>query len=252
MGVFQTIVNVLAYSFSFLTFLSPTPTLFQAARRRDLGEISVVPFVTMTFNSVMWFGYAWLTENFFPLLTTFVCGIVCSASYTIVYWFLTPDKRRVLRLVLLALGGVVVYLVYIALGLSGVTNQSHDGVALTVGFISNTSSLLQYSAPFESIRTVLRSKNASSMPIHLCLVGAIGNSLWVVYAALIDDLIILVPNILCSIVGWIQVAIYMVYRPGRSTKLDMGMASPVVAVGPDAAFTAVATPQPVNRAGTLV
>lgn len=54
MGTFQVIINVLAYLFLFLTFLSPTPTLFQAARRRDLNEISIVPFVVMAFNSVIW------------------------------------------------------------------------------------------------------------------------------------------------------------------------------------------------------
>lgn len=153
------------------------------------------------------------------MLTIFVCGLVCSVSYTIVYWFLTSDKRRVLHLVLQAFGVIAVYLVYVALGLSGVANQSHDSVALAVGFSSNVSSLLLYSAPFESVTLMLKTKNVSSMPIHLCLVGAISNSLWVVYAALVNDLVILVANVVCSTVGWIQAAIYIIYRPGRFAKL---------------------------------
>lgn len=54
MAAFQSIVNVLAYTLSLLTFLSPAPSLLRAYRSRDLGELSIVPLVAMALNSFVW------------------------------------------------------------------------------------------------------------------------------------------------------------------------------------------------------
>jgi uncharacterized protein with PQ loop repeat len=56
MPVFQQIVNVVAYSLSVLTFMSPIPSLYQSWRRRDLGELSFVPFAAMVVNSFLWYA----------------------------------------------------------------------------------------------------------------------------------------------------------------------------------------------------
>jgi uncharacterized protein with PQ loop repeat len=55
MSIFQQIVNVVAYSLSILTFMSPIPSLYQSWRRHDLGELSLVPLAAMAVNSFMWY-----------------------------------------------------------------------------------------------------------------------------------------------------------------------------------------------------
>lgn len=233
MAVFQQIVNVLAYVLSILTFMSPIPSLVKAWRGRDLGELSFVPFAAMIVNSFVWLAYGLLSDSIFPLFVTMVCCEVLSIAYVVVYFMLCKEKTRPIKILSIAMGVVALVLVYIALARSGVTNQSNDSSATVVGIIADVGSLVMYAAPFETIVQVIRSKDASSMPIHLCLVGAIGNTVWVIYAILASDIIVLVPNSICSTVGWIQVAVYMVYRPGRHTVADynkgaVGVSSPVV------------------------
>jgi solute carrier family 50 protein (sugar transporter) len=174
-----------------------------------------------------------------------------------VYALLTPQKLRVAKIMAVGIVAIALVGTYIALARSGVTNQSQDSTATTVGVIANVASFVMYSSPFETIARVVRTKNASSMPIHLCLVGAIGNTAWVIYAVLVMDIIILVPNVVCSLVGWVQVVMYWVYRPGRfttdvATNSDKPMDTPtspmidmsLVIESPDVsgAFNAASTP----------
>lgn len=202
-------------------------------------------------------SYAWLSDDIFPLLATYACCEALSISYVVVYATLTPQKMRVAKIMAVGVAAIALVGTYIALARSGVTNQSRDSTATTVGVVANVASFVMYSSPFETIARVVRTKNASSMPIHLCLVGAIGNTAWVIYAVLVMDIIILVPNVICSLVGWVQVIMYWIYRPGRfagdvtiGDDKPMGLAtSPVVDMlvvveSPDAnsAFSAANTP----------
>lgn len=199
-------------------------------------------------------SYAWLADSIFPLLVTFACGEALSITYVAVYVMLTPNKTRAVKIVAASISAVVLVSVYIALARSGVTNQSRDSTATVVGVLSNIGSIVMYSSPFETIVRVVKTKDARSISIHLCLVGAIGNSVWVLYAALTLDVIVLVPNSVCSLVGWVQVAVYWIYRPGWSTRVDTdgqkvveAVASPVVNVmiempGPKGSFTEIKSP----------
>lgn len=194
-------------------------------------------------------AYGWLAESIFPLFATMACCEVFSIVYVSVYLTLTPHRGYCIKVLLLALSGVVLVALYSALGLAGVTNQSRHSVATVVGIIADVGSLVMYLSPFETIVHVIKTKNASSMPIHLCLVGAIGNAVWVIYAILVSDLIVLIPNSICSTVGWIQVAIYFVYRPSRAVnaagtvELDVPTkAQPPSPVIHATTYTAVRTP----------
>lgn len=180
--------------------------------------------------------YGLLSDSIFPLFTTMVVCEAFSVAYIGVYLSLSAHKTRSVKILAVAVGFMLLVCVYIALGLSGVTNQSQDSTATVVGIIADVGSLVMYSSPFETIVRVVKTKDASSMPIHLSLVGAIGNSVWVIYAILTGDIIVLIPNTICSTVGWVQVVVWWVYRPGRSTggalkdnhKMARAATSPVV------------------------
>lgn len=193
-------------------------------------------------------SYAWLTDDFFPLLATYACCEVLSICYIIVYLTLTPHKKRSVKIVSVAVGAVALVATYIALARSGVTGQSKDSTATVVGIIANIASFIMFSSPFETIVKVVRTKDASSMPIHLCFVGAVGNSVWVIYASLVLDVIILVPNVICSAIGWMQVIVYMIYHPKRAVaNRDKQTHSPVANVSvvvesPSVSFTPIASP----------
>lgn len=188
--------------------------------------------------------YGLLSGSYFPLFSTMVvCEVLCVA-YIGVYLFLSTHKKRSIKLLSVAVGFMLLVCVYIALGLSGVTNQSQDSTATVVGIIADVGSLAMYSSPFETIVRVVRTKDASSMPIHLSFVGAVGNSVWVIYAVLTDDIIVLIPNIICSTIGWVQVVVWWIYRPGREMngehhKMPGAALSPVVGLA-----VAVETPEP--------
>lgn len=181
-------------------------------------------------------------------MTTFAVGTVLSVVYVAVYFSLTSERKYVAKLVLWVAIGLAIFVLYIVLGLAGVTNQSRDGVATVAGFVADVGTLMLFTSPFETIFHVLRTKNASSMPFHLCLVGAVCNSLWLTYGIIITDWILIVPNIICSVVGWIQVVVYIIYRPGRFAKQDQQTATDADSDGKDleAAYAMAASPKPLK------
>lgn len=169
--------------------------------------------------------YGWLAGDYFPIVTTYAVGTICSIAYVSVYFSMTPHRAYVVKVVLCVAAGTAIFVLYVVLGLVGVTGQSRDGVTTVVGFIADVGAVILYASPFETIVHVVRVKNASSLPIHLCLVGAVCNSLWFVYGLLQNDWIITAPNLICAVVGWIQVAVYVVYRPSKAQELAKAGAS---------------------------
>lgn len=105
--------------------------------------------------------------------------------------------------------------IYAALGFGGVTHQSRNQVEQIIGFIGIATSVLLYASPLETIRRVLATKSAASIPIWLCVAGTVSNALWTVYAVTISDFFFLVPNAICLAFAGFQMLLYTVFNPSR-------------------------------------
>ncbi|KAG1705515.1 hypothetical protein DVH05_003204 [Phytophthora capsici] len=78
--------------------------------------------------------------------------------------------------------------------------------------------LLPYIAPFETIRTVLKTRSGASIPFGMCLAGATSNLIWTIEGLYTDDMFILFLSAACSALGFVQVALYLVFRPRKAEK----------------------------------
>lgn len=164
--------------------------------------------------------YGLLGGDIFPLFITCVIGEVFALLFIAVYFVNATDKKYVLQAAGFVASFLAILTTYVVLGRLGVTDQSAGQVGDWSGYVAVCVSLVLNASPFETIKKVIETKSASSIPILLCSAAVTSNTIWVVYGFVVDDLIVAIPNAICAAFGVVQVGLYVVYKPNRS-KFDL-------------------------------
>lgn len=165
--------------------------------------------------------YGLLTNNIFPLFSTYATGECLAILYIAVYCSFTDKRAHTLKAIGLVAGFVGLLSVYAVLGWQGVLGQSAYDAGQVIGFIGIGVVVVLYASPFETLKLVLRTKNASSMPILMCIAGTISNGLWTIYGFLVGDMLVAAPNVVCVAFGIVQVVLYALYHPRGRDKLEL-------------------------------
>lgn len=159
--------------------------------------------------------YGYLSDNIFPLCATYLFGDVVGILYIAAFCRYTTARIYALQVITAAGSALLLITVYAVLGKLGVTHQTTDRVAEIIGFVGIAMSIILYASPLETIRRVIRTKSASSIPILLCVAGTVSNALWTVYGLIIVDYFVVIPNSICLVLASIQVVLYLIYNPNR-------------------------------------
>lgn len=194
-------------------FISPAPDLLRIHRTNIIGEVSVVPLVSLFGSAYLWSIYGLFTDSVFPVVITNALGLLAATVYTAVYFVHTTERRAVLKLIACVGAGLACVTVYAVLGAAGVTGQTLKEAGKVVGFLAVSANIALFASPFETVATIVRTKNASSLPIALCFVAMINCALWVLYGIIGDDMFVLTPNALGFVFSVVQVSLYVKYRP---------------------------------------
>jgi solute carrier family 50 protein (sugar transporter) len=171
--------------------------------------------------------YGWTTGSYFPLFATYVFGTMLSTAYVGVYYRWTNAQTYALKAIGAAFVANVLGSVYVVLGMTGVTGQSTDQVELIAGNMMTVACLLPYVAPFETIRTVFKTRSGASIPFGMCLAGATANLIWTIEGLFSKDLFILFLSAACSALGFFQVGLYLAFRPAEKAPTAQVVGPPV-------------------------
>lgn len=239
------VLQILSSLSSVCVLLSPSPALYRVHKSQKIENLSVVPLASMLMSAHVWMLYGYLSDDIFPLCVTYLFGDFCALTYLAIYFKYTDNRKRVVKIAGGAIAVLLVVTLYVILGLSDVIGDKHS-TETAMGWVGDVVSLILYTSPFETMVTVVRTKNAISIPIYLVVAGTISNALWVAYAAVIGDMFVLVINVICVAVGSSQTILYMVYHPKKAlAKYDQGLpiaiASPVN--GESAQWIAIQSPE---------
>ena len=82
---------------------------------------------------------------------------------------------------------------------------------MIVGIVTNLNLVFFYGAPLSTIATILKSKNTATIHIPTMLTNTISSVFWGVYGLAVLDFFIFVPNALGSHLGFLQVALYLIF-----------------------------------------
>ncbi|KAG1684972.1 hypothetical protein DVH05_010145 [Phytophthora capsici] len=147
------------------------------------------------------------------------CGIDIIFSeacvYVSVFFRYTKVRSYAVKTIVCNVFMIILLTTYAVLGMTGVAGQTTAQVGDTIGWMMTVGCLLPYIAPLETIKTVVTTRSSASIPLGMCLAGAISNALWVLEGYLDDDIFMLVLSAACSFMGFVQVTLYIIYQPGR-------------------------------------
>ncbi|POM77843.1 MtN3-like protein [Phytophthora palmivora] len=169
----------------------------------------------------MWAIYGCWTNNIFPVLVCNLYGMTTSTIFTSIYYRWSTDRPSIHKIWARAACVLAAGTFYLIVGSSGATNQTHDQVASTFGFIAVTINIALYASPLAGMKKVIQTKDASSLPITISAVFLGNAALWVVYAVAAGDMFVMVPNVLGMILCAAQVGLYIKYRPDRIEAADV-------------------------------
>ncbi|EGZ23413.1 hypothetical protein PHYSODRAFT_284732 [Phytophthora sojae] len=243
MSVGLTIIQVLASLCSVAMILSSVPAMYSIHKLEDVGEVALFPLVGLWINCHVLMLYGLATADYFPLFATYLFGDIMSVLYISVYFRWTKQRSYALKAIGISFLIVVLTAAYTILGMTGVTGQSSDQVGNVTGYMMAIGSVLLYISPFETIKTVLKTRSGASIPFGMCLAGATSNILWMLNGLLTSDIFIFLLGTVCAVLGLVQVVLYLIYRPGRP-QVGVDAAVELEQTQPDKKFVLPVTASP--------
>jgi hypothetical protein len=211
----------------------------QAARKAGtLGSLNPLPFVAIFNNCVLcvtpcpspedyplftsltsppppilprWLAYGCFKGDpfvFFSNSQGVVLGVWCTLSCLP----LADAKQR--RALERGFTAVTALLVAVAFGAGMALNS--DVAEQLVGNTACAAAVCFYLVPLSTLREVVRTRNASSLSLPLCLASLANACLWTVYGAAVRDASIVTPNVPGILAGLLQLAMLARYGRGSS------------------------------------
>ncbi|KAK1942660.1 Bidirectional sugar transporter SWEET1 [Phytophthora citrophthora] len=211
MGALEATFQVLTVISSIFVRFAPWPDFQRVYNAKTTGEVQILPVVMLFTNCVVLVWYGYLSDNIFPLFVTAIMGLVTCGGFIAVFYRCTDDKWSVHRICAVAVAVIILVCLYGVLGVEGVTGQSKSSLATAMGAISIGTSIGLYGSPLATIRRVVRTKSTASMPFTLCLANFFNSVCWVVYAIIIVDVWVLLPNAFGCVLTAIQLVLYVIY-----------------------------------------
>lgn len=149
-------------------------------------------------------------------MATQLFGELASIVFMAFYYRYAVDRRSLHRLFAAGLAFCAVLTLYVVVGVTGLTNQSDDQVGETLGYVGLVVNIGMYASPLGTIRHVIRSGSAASLPINISVMMVFSTTLWVSISIVDNDMIIMSINIVGIMLSITQIAVYMRFRPNRS------------------------------------
>ncbi|KAG6949938.1 hypothetical protein JG688_00014414 [Phytophthora aleatoria] len=215
MSIWVDILNVVTAVAQVILSLSLTPDLYNVHRRKSTGEMVALPLVAMAVNNHAWMLYGYLADNMFPIFATQAFSQTAALIYNIVFFrYTVPEKRNALyKLYSRAFAVHCAFSIYTILGVAGVTNQTKGQVGDWVGYAAIVINIWMYASPLGTLKHVIATKNAASIPINLSVMIFVSASLWLASGIVDDDFFVWGINAIGTMLSFIQIVVYYIFRP---------------------------------------
>lgn len=209
----KTVLTVCTIIVSVVLRFGPAPDFWWVIKHKTTGQVQLLPVVAMGTNSAFLLLYGVTLRDYLPLVVTSLFSVTMAVVFSVIFHHYTPNRRPVYRLWAASLALVIALTAYTVLALAGITRQSRSQVSDILGWITVVSTAFLYVAPLATIKHVLQTKNAASIPFSFCLLSTINAALWVAYSALVSEWLVFGPNLLGVPLGVVQIALWVIYRP---------------------------------------
>ena len=211
-AVLRRVFGVSGILLSGMLFLSPVPTVREVVRVRSVLKFSQLPYLAQIVESSVWIMWSLAMGDRLEMLVCNIVGITIMFPYVVIFATFTPPSMRRKRL-LQALGGALVLLAALLLAVN-VFNLTPSQAELQnlLGTYAVCLNILKYASPLATAHVVIRTKSNKFMPLPLTAMIIVNSLLWGMYALLLQDMFILIPNSFGVVGGVAQAFLWFWYR----------------------------------------
>ncbi|KAE9011765.1 hypothetical protein PR003_g8125 [Phytophthora rubi] len=200
-------VPVVAVGSSIVFAISPWPTVATIRRSRSTLQFSFAPFFFYFVQSVIYTLYGWTTSN--PVVGgTSLLGAVLGSYYVLVFYKYARDRTQATRMLTSAM------LVILLLAHQVVTRSPEETQMLT-GIPANILSVFTAASPLLQVKSILRRKDASCLPLGMSAMNVVAGTIWMIYGIMLGDPLVICPNLFALTMGTIQVSLILLYPGGK-------------------------------------
>ncbi|KMT14239.1 hypothetical protein BVRB_4g075980 [Beta vulgaris subsp. vulgaris] len=202
------IIGVIGNIISVLLFLSPLNTFIRIVRKKSTDGFESMPYVCTLLSTCLWTYYGIIRPGALLVATVNGFGALVELVYVALFITFAPPtmKAKTAKLAaILDVGFLGAVILISNLMLEGETRINMIG---TIGAGLN---IIMYGSPLVALKTVIKTRSVEYMPFLLSLFSFLNGGIWTVYAALVKDFFLLVPNAIGFILGTIQLVVYVCY-----------------------------------------
>ncbi|XP_047329057.1 bidirectional sugar transporter SWEET16-like [Impatiens glandulifera] len=209
------IVGVIGNIISLLVFTSPLSTFRKIVKNKSTDNYKGHPYITTLLSTSLWTFYGLLKPD---MLVISVNGVGAVLQFIYVTLFIVYAPRNVKFKSLKLVGALNV--AFMGSVIAVTLFAFHGNLRVTfVGFLCSAMTIGMYAAPMTVMRTVVKTKSVEYMPFLLSFFLFLNASIWSVYAVLVKDYFIGVPNCIGFILGSTQLILYSIYK-NKSSKSE--------------------------------
>ncbi|XP_047155707.1 bidirectional sugar transporter SWEET17 [Vigna umbellata] len=203
--------GVIGNIISILMFLSPVPTFWKIAKHGSTEDFSCLPYICTLLNCFLWTYYGIIKAGEYLVATVNGFGILVETIYIILFLVYAPKGIRARTAILAVILDVVIFAAAVVTTLLALQGDSRSGA---VGIMGAGLNIVMYSSPLSVMKTVVTTKSVEYMPFLLSFFFFLNGGVWLLYAVLVRDVILGVPNGTGFVLGTIQLVLYAIYRNG--------------------------------------
>ncbi|MED6106492.1 hypothetical protein PIB30_005122 [Stylosanthes scabra] len=206
-------VGIIGNMISVLMFLSPVDTFWRIIKKRSTEDFSSVPYICTLLNTCLWTYYGLMKPGEYLVATVNAFGVLLQTIYITIFLIYAPKHKRVHAIV-----GVILDLVMSG-AVAAVTQLALEGVNRinAVGLMGAAFNILMYGSPLTAMKTVVMRRSVEYMPFLLSFFFFLNGAVWFLYAFLLRDPILGVPNGAGFILGSVQLVLYGIYKGAKSS-----------------------------------
>ncbi|KAM6545151.1 hypothetical protein CsatB_025887 [Cannabis sativa] len=205
-------VGVIGNIISVLMFLSPARTFWRIVKNGSTEEFESLPYICTLLNSLLWTYYGLTKPGEVLVATVNGFGIFVETIYVFLFLLYAHPKMRAKTGVLVGILDVGFFGLAIL-----VTRLALEGDARTnaIGFLGAGLNIIMYGSPLAAMKTVVTSKSVEYMPFLLSFFQFLNGGIWTLYAILVQDYFLMVPNGTGFILGIAQLVLYAIYKNAK-------------------------------------
>ncbi|KAG6620745.1 MtN3-like protein [Phytophthora cinnamomi] len=229
------ITNVVACITTVVLLFSPSPDFRRIDTQKCTGEVRVLPVLMLGLNCYMWAVYGLVIDTYFPVLSINAFGALVSLGFTLVFYRWSSD-RSLHKMGAVAGGWATLVLLFALLCKTDTIFVPPNAQERIVGYVAVGINVALYASPLQTMKLVLRTKSAASLPATMCCMNLLNGSLWMLYGILANDMFVLTPNAMGVVLSVVQVALCVKFRHSGSIERP-GAHSDAVILSPAADVT---------------